>query len=240
MATARELLRAMDADGVDRAVIMGYGWCDPDVGREVNDYLLDAADRSKGRLIPFCSVNPRWGEAALREIEHCVAGGAKGIGELHFTIQGVNPLKDRRLPSIMALAAEHKLPVVVHGSEPVGHPYDGKGTTTPESLLGLIERFPKNTIVCAHFGGGLPFYAHMPEVRKALRNTYFDSAAAPFLYDNTVFATVAAAAGADKLLFGSDYPLVRPKRVAEQALKSLSSKRAVAALGENAVRLLKL
>jgi predicted TIM-barrel fold metal-dependent hydrolase len=240
MATAPELVRAMDEDGVDVAVALGYGWTDPDIAHEVNDYLLDSAERFKGRIIPFCAVHPGWGEAALREVEHCVAGGARGIGELHPASQGFNLAKDRRLGPLMRYAATHDLPVVVHGSEPVGHAYPGKGDTGPAQLLAAAERFPQVRFILAHWGGGLPFYALMPEVRRALENVWFDSAATPFLYEQGVFSTVAHTAGPERVLFGSDFPLLRPKRVAEQALASLSPKQAAAALGGNAAGLLGL
>ena len=240
MATAQELIAAMDEDGVDVSVVLGYGWCDPDVGREANDYLLDAADRHKGRIIPFCSVHPSWADAALREIEHCIEGGARGIGELHPTSQRINLAKDRHLPQIMAIASEKGLPMVVHASEPVGHVYDGKGDTHPQELLALIERFPEVRIVGAHWGGGLPLYALMPEVKNALSSTYFDSATSPFLYDQEIFSAVVAAVGHERILFGSDFPLLRAKRAAEQAVATLNAPQAQAVLGGNAEKLLGL
>ncbi len=240
ISTAPELIKAMNQDGVDVSVVLGYGWCDPDVAHEANDYLLDSAERFKGRIIPFCSVHPGWGEAALREVEHCVANGAKGIGELHPTSQRIHISKDRRLGPLMRLAAKHNLPVVVHASEPVGHAYPGKGDTDPSELLAFIERFPDNTIVGAHWGGGLPFYALMPEVGKAMGNTYFDTATSPFLYKAEVFPAVAKAAGTERVLFGSDFPLVRAKRIAEQAVAGLTVKQVKAVLGDNAAQLLGL
>ncbi len=240
MATADELIAAMDEDGVDTSVALGYGWCDPDVARESNDYLLESAERFPGRIVPFCSVHPRWGRAALEEVERCVERGAAGIGELHPTSQRIALGRDRPLAKLMALAAERGLPVVVHGSEPVGHAYAGKGTTHPDALLALIQRFPETRIVCAHWGGGLPFYALMPEVRAALANTYFDSAASPFLYGPGVFAAVAGTAGTERMLFGSDFPLLRARRVAKEVIDGLPAKDAAEVLGGNAARLLGL
>ncbi len=240
MATADELIAAMDEDGVDTSVALGYGWCDPDVARESNDYLLASAERFPGRIVPFCAVHPRWGRAALAEVERCVDAGAAGIGELHPTSQRIALGRDRALGKLMALAAERGLPVVVHGSEPVGHAYAGKGTTHPDELLALIERFPETSIVCAHWGGGLPFYALMPEVRAALANVHFDSAASPFLYGPGVFGAVAGTAGTERMLFGSDFPLMRARRVAKEAIDGLPAKNAAEVMGGNAVRLLGL
>jgi hypothetical protein len=56
----------------------------------------------------------------------------------------------------------------------------------------------------------------MPEVASALANTFFDTAATPFLYQPTIFRHVAEIAGANKILFGSDYPLMSPRRVIAQ------------------------
>ena len=238
MATGPDLLTAMDEDGVDMAVALGYGWCDEGIAREANDYLLEAAAGSKGRIVAFCSVHPGWGDAALREVERCVAQGARGIGELHPSSQGIKLGSDRKLGPLMKLAAAKGLPVVVHGSEPVGHDYPGKGDTYPSELLALARRFPDVRIVGAHWGGGLPFYAHMPEVREAIRNVWFDSAATPFLYDAGVFTTIANAAGAERMLFGSDFPLVRAKRVAEMAITEMRPAHAARFLGGNARELL--
>ena len=238
MATAEELLQAMVADGVDASVVVGYGWCDPGMARESNDYLLEAARRSPGRLVPFCSVHPGWGEAALAEVERCVVQGARGIGELHPTSQGVDLAADGSLDPLMELARRHRLIVMVHGSEPVGHPYPGKGSTTPAALMAFIERYPDVPVVAAHWGGGLPFYGLMPEVRAALGNTYFDSAASPFLYGPEVFSVVVQAVGAEHVLFASDFPLVRAERVLGQARGTLAEPELGAVLHGNAQRLL--
>lgn len=240
MATADDLLRSMDEDGVDMAVALGYGWTDRDVARESNDYLLSAAKASAGRIIPFCSVDPSWGDDALREVERCVAGGARGIGELHPATQKLSLGADKRVGALMELAIAKELPVVIHGSEPVGHAYAGKGDTHPQQLLALAERFPEALIVGAHWGGGLPFYGHMPEVRKAIQNVWFDSAASPFLYDGGVYGTIARVVGSERMLFGSDFPLLGQKRVAGEAIKGLKSMQVIRFLGTNAEELLGL
>jgi uncharacterized protein len=108
---------------------------------------------------------------------------------------------------------KNKLILLTHSSEPAGHLYPGKGTATPDRLYSLIARYPDLTIVCAHWGGGLPFYALMPEVQKALQNIYFDSAASPFLYSPHVYTEVIELVGPDKVLLGSDYPLMPQSRL---------------------------
>ena len=102
----------------------------------------------------------------------------------------------------------------------------------------LIENFPDNTIICAHWGGGLPFYALMPEVGAALSNVYFDSAASPFLYQPGIYRVVADVVGADHILFASDYPLMPHSRpLSELAGQPLPDCQRRLILGENAARL---
>ncbi len=239
MASAADLLAAMERDGIETSVAAGYGWCDPGVAREANDYLLEAQQRYPGRIVALCSVDPGWGDGALREAERCLDAGARGIGELHPSIQRT-PLPDGPgVAELMRLASEHGAPVLVHGSEPVGHAYPGKGETHPARLLALAERYPETTFIFAHWGGGLPFYALMPEVRGALANAYVDTAASPLLYDEAVYPTALAQLGAERVLFGSDYPLLSASRVMAQAQRTLPPDQLRALLHDNAAQLLR-
>jgi hypothetical protein len=56
----------------------------------------------------------------------------------------------------------------------------------------------------------------MPEVKEAMRNVYFDSAASPFLYVPEVYERVSELVGADKILFGTDYPLLVQHRLLKE------------------------
>ena len=81
----------------------------------------------------------------------------------------------------------------------------------------------------------------MPEVDAALSNVYFDSAASPFLYRPGVYSATANLVGAKRILFASDYPLMRPSRpMAEIGNEPLPESDRRRILGENAARLLRL
>lgn len=216
MSTTEELVESMDASGVDVAVVVNFGWSEHDVCVKTNDYILESVQRYPERLVPFCSINPLDGRDALAEIERCVGLGAKGIGELHPDPQGYQITDREVLGPIMETAQRHNLIVMTHSSEPVGHTYPGKGTVIPEKLYAFIEDFPEVTIVCAHWGGGLPFYGLMPEVANSLARVYFDMAASPFLYTPQVFSAVVESVGVGKILFGTDYPLISHKRMLDQ------------------------
>ena len=241
LATAETLVQAMDQAGVDRAVVMGMGWATQELAVEINDYIAESVAQCPGRLIGFCSVNPAWGKGAVEEMNRCAAAGLRGAGELHSDSQGFDLTDEQLMGPVMEKARELGWPVTLHASEPVGHQYPGKGVATPDKLYRLIENFPNNVIVCAHWGGGLPFYALMPEVPEVLSNVYFDSAASPFLYQPEIFATVAGLVGAGKILLGTDYPLISHRRLLNQVRESpLTQEQQTQVLGTNAVRLLGL
>ncbi len=231
------LLKEMKDSGVDRSVIAGYGWTDFSTAQISNDYLLESANASNGTLIPLCSVSPLWGTQAIDEVERCTELGAKGIGELHPDSQNFLDTDFGTLAPLLETAKKLRLPILMHTSEPVGHSYPGKGTVTPEYSLALAQAFPEVVFVFAHFGGGLPFYSLMPEVHNELRNVYFDSAASPLLYRSEVFEASVAAAGPDKILFASDFPLITQDRALRDFRQAnLSNEQIRSSLDQNARR----
>ena len=241
MATAEEIVDNMDNEGIDISVVVNIGWTNHELCCETNDYILEAIARYPNRLIGFCALQPLAEEKAVDELERCISGGIKGIGELRSDIQEFD-LADVTVMSPIAQAAmEHQLIVLTHSSEPVGHIYSGKGNITPDILYRFVQNFPDLNVVCAHWGGGLPFYGLMPEVDKALSNVYFDTAASPFLYKDDIFKRVIEIVGVEKILFGSDYPLIRQNRIVKSVYAlDIPENAKNKILGENAQRLLAL
>jgi predicted TIM-barrel fold metal-dependent hydrolase len=213
LVTTDELIASMDRAGVDVSVILNIGWTTHELCVETNDYILESITRYPDRLIGFCSVQPQSLEAALDEIERCAKGGIKGVGELRPDIQLFDLMDEEVMEPFTSMIRKHKLIMLTHASEPVGHIYAGKGAVTPEVLYPFIASHPDLNIVCAHWGGGLPFYALMPEVKRAMRNIYFDTAASPFLYSPRIYEQVVPLVGADRVVFGSDYPLLEQERL---------------------------
>jgi len=216
LTTADELIASMDKSGVDVSVILNIGWTTHELCVETNDYILESIARYPDRLVGFCSVQPQSLEAALVEIERCAKKGIRGIGELRPDIQLFDLRDEEVMEPFTGMLRKHKLIMLTHASEPVGHIYAGKGAVTPEVLYPFIASHPDLNIVCSHWGGGLPFYALMPEVRKAMANVYFDTAASPFLYSPQVWEQVIQLVGADRIVFGSDYPLLEQSRVIKE------------------------
>jgi predicted TIM-barrel fold metal-dependent hydrolase len=155
--------------------------------------------------------------------------------------QGFSLKDDALLRPVVHAALDAGLPVLTHSSEPVGHVYPGKGTVTPETISHFAAAFPDLTLICAHWGGGLFAYELMPEVAVTLRNVYYDTAATPYLYQPRVYDIAIAAVGAEKILFGSDFPLLRQRRCLDHLTANTADSAAVERiLFANARRILRL
>jgi len=239
LATADELIASMDKAGVDISVIVNIGWTTHELCVETNDYILESIARYPQRLIGFCTVQPHSYEAAITEIERCAKAGIRGVGEIRPDIQLFDLRDEEVIEPLIKVIRKHKLILLTHASEPVGHNYPGKGAITPDMLYPFITSYPDLTIVCAHWGGGLPFYALMPEVKQAMNNVFFDTAASPFLYSPQIYNQVIQLVGAERILFGSDYPLLTQSRLLEE-IRSLDLPEATRdlILSGNAQRLL--
>ncbi|MBA7504343.1 hypothetical protein ES706_02978 [subsurface metagenome] len=239
LVTAEELVASMDKNGIDLSVALNIGWVSHKLCVETNDYILGSISRYPDRLIGFCSVQPKAGDAAIIELERCAKAGARGIGEMRSDVQGFDLTDKTIMKPLVDAVMKHNLIFLTHSSEPVGHQYIGKGSITPDILYSFILSFPDLKLVCAHWGGGLPFYALMPEVAQMLTNVFFDTAATVFLYHPQIFPQVSDIIGSDKILFGSDYPLISQSRIMAQIQSLKLAKRdKTKILGGNALKLL--
>jgi predicted TIM-barrel fold metal-dependent hydrolase len=136
-----ELLETMDRFGVSRCNMFCLDEPDRHPGfRAGNDRTLEFAERSAGRLIPFVRLD--LSEEPIAEAERCLDRGARGI-KLHPRAQKFL-LDDERLTPVFALAAERRVPILIHG---------GRGLPPiAEGLAGLVERHPGATLIVAHCG----------------------------------------------------------------------------------------
>jgi len=105
----------------------------------------------------------------------------------------------------------------------------------------LVHALQGIKIILAHWGGGLFFYELMPEIAAMCQEVYYDTAASPFLYNKRIYQIAISIIGPQRILFGSDYPLIPPRRYKEEMQEAgLAGKELEAILGLNAQRLLGL
>jgi predicted TIM-barrel fold metal-dependent hydrolase len=239
MVTFEGLIEEMDHAGVDRSVVCGFPWRSLDMCRRHNTYMIEAVRAYPERLVGLATVNPVAGKACDTELDRCFAGGLKGVGEISADAQGFS-LEDERTTGRLAHAVEEAgLFLLLHANEDVGHFYPGKTPTTPAAVYRFLEKFGEVNTVLAHWGGGLFFYELMPEVAKVSSSVYYDTAASPFLYNPRVYRIAAEIVGPGRILFGTDYPLLRMQRhLGEIDSAGLSADEKEGILGRNALGLL--
>jgi hypothetical protein len=236
MVTAQEVLAQMDESGVERSVIFGFAFSDLGLCRETNDHVLQALKDHPDRFTGLACVP--WGSpGAQTELDRCLRAGMHGCGEL-APLSGDHEEFEELAP-VAALLRESDLPLLLHASEPVGHQYPGKGRFTPEACVALAARYPGLKLVLAHLGGGTFLYETMPEGRRVLADVYYDTAAIPYLYSPEIYQIAVLAVGAEKLVFGSDYPVLDPVRCA-QGVERLSPEDRQAIRADNAKRVFSL
>jgi predicted TIM-barrel fold metal-dependent hydrolase len=142
----------------------------------------------------------------------------------------------------MALCRERNVPVMIHTNEPVGHHYPGKTPNTLAEIYRMVRRFSENRIILAHWGAGLFFYTLLKkEVAESLAHVWVDTAASPFLYRPEIYPLAAKIFGAEKILFGTDFPLLKAGRYVKEIQEAgISDSDRKKILGENAKALLRL
>jgi len=241
LATAEELIAEMDSAGVDRAVTFSFGWTDPGLIEETNSYVIDALRRYPQRLSGMAVLQPTAGARALRELERCAQAGMIGLGELMPHGQGYSLGDIALLTPFMEIVRQHQLLVLSHCSEPVGHLYPGKGNVSLPDIIAFLTAFPDVRFVAAHWGGGLPFYSLMPEIQRITAHVWYDTAATAYLYRSDILPVVAQLVGVERILFASDYGLLRQQRIIEYVKQSgLSDAEVALVLGGNAQHLLQI
>lgn len=131
----KELVDALALVGGRAAV---FPLMEPTGYRDANDAVLAAAEASEDRLVPFCRVDPR--ADPVGELERCLAAGARGV-KLHPRAERFD-LRHTGVAAVLAVAAERRLPVIVHSG--LGIPSLGRDALT------LGERYPEAPLVLAH------------------------------------------------------------------------------------------
>ena len=184
-----ELALVMERYGIARAFM--FCMDEPDrhpAFRAPNDRTLEHAARSEGRLIPFVRLD--LGERPIEEAERCLDLGAKGI-KLHPRAQKFL-LNDERLAPVFAIAAERKVPILIHG---------GRGLPPiADDLARLVDTYPDAQLIIAHagiadLGALMRHFAGKPGV-------FFDTSAWSPIDLLDFFRQVSP----EQVLYASDYP----------------------------------
>jgi len=184
-----ELMSFLGRYGVGRA----FAFCMDEPDREpafraANDRTLAAAERSGGTLIPFVRLD--LAEEPIEEATRCLDLGARGI-KLHPRSQGFL-LNDERLAPVFALAAERRVPILIHG---------GRGLPPiSDHLERLVDAYPEAQLIIAH--GGIADLADLSEAFGGRAGVFFDTSVWSPIDLLDMFQRVSP----EQVLYASDYP----------------------------------
>jgi predicted TIM-barrel fold metal-dependent hydrolase len=184
-----ELMSFLGRYGVGRA----FAFCMDEPDREpafraANDRTLAAAERSGGVLIPFVRLD--LGQEPVEEATRCLDLGARGI-KLHPRSQGFL-LNDERLAPVFALAAERRVPILIHG---------GRGLPPiADNLRRLVDAYPEAQLIIAH--GGIADLAGLSEAFGGRAGVFFDTSVWSPIDLLDMFQRVSP----EQVLYASDYP----------------------------------
>ncbi len=238
-----ELLREMDRAGVERSVLLGWYWQNTDTCAGQNRFYADCVRAHPDRLSAFATLQPLDGVANVQvEMQRARDAGLTGLGELSPHAQGYS-IDEPGFRAALECAGEWGWPVNLHTTDPLSPEYPGRVLTPPADFLRLGRELPGVTLVLAHWGGLLPL---REPAAAELENLYYDTAASPLTYDESVWRRMLAAVPAGRVLFGSDYPLnVYPKDESSPGMSRFVTEARTANAPEpvlrgNAVRLLRL
>jgi predicted TIM-barrel fold metal-dependent hydrolase len=156
--------------------------------RAANDRTLEAARESNGVLVPFARLD--LGHEPLEEARRCLDLGARGI-KLHPRAQRFL-LDDKRLAPIFALAAERRVPILIHG---------GRGLPPiANHLHELVDAHPGAQLIVAH--AGIADLAALSEAFAEHPGVFFDTSVWSPIDLLDMFHRVSP----EQVLYASDFP----------------------------------
>src|SRR6266571_5390065 len=161
-----------------------------------NDALLALERAHADRIRGYVTVNPNFTAHALGEIDRCRAAGMIGI-KLAASRRATDPLLD----PICELARERGVPVLHHVWQHRRRDWPGQEASDAPELAALAVRHPQVRFILAHIGGGGD-WQHSLAALRATPNVYVDLSGSGV--DGSILEACLAAAGAERLLWGTD------------------------------------
>lgn len=162
--------------------------------RSINNFIA-AEVKANNCFIGFGTLHKDL-EDVESEVSRIMKLGLKGI-KLHPEFQEFNIDDEDMLPIYRAV--EGKLPILIHMGD------ENKTSSSPRRLLKILDLFPKLTFIAAHFGG----YTMWDEAMECLigKNLYLDTSSSLYFLNRSRVLEIINKHGADKIFFGSDYPM---------------------------------
>ncbi|MFA5266188.1 MAG: amidohydrolase family protein, partial [Opitutaceae bacterium] len=202
--SVKELLESMDAAAVERAILLGWYWQWPETCVWHNHFMSICVKEHPDRFSAFATMHPSAGRDAVVDIVRTARErGFSGLGELSPHSQGYD-VGDPVFQEVLELAGELRLPVNFHVTDLEGAFYPGRVKTPLRDFLWLAKTYPQANFILAHWGGLLPLH---DEEAEELFNVFYDTAASPLIYDESIWRRFLEVVPVERIVFGSDFPL---------------------------------
>ncbi len=197
--------------------------------RSINEFIAREVAEFPDRLYGFGALHPD-SEDVCGDVEHLIELGLHGV-KLHPDIQRFS-LDD---PKTFALCevCEGRLPLLLHTGD------KRFSFSNPEQLLPLLRRFPRLKVIGAHFGGWSVWQDATRQLAGRFENLWVDCSSSFFALDDAQARELIDAYGAERVLFGTDYPMWNPAQELKR-LRSLHHENEADILWNNAQKLFNL
>ncbi|MBE6787893.1 MAG: amidohydrolase [Ruminococcaceae bacterium] len=202
--TVSNLLALGQQAGVDHFIVQSVATTPKQV-KSINEFIAKEVENSGGLMTGLGTLHPD-SEDIKDDVKHLMELGLRGV-KLHPDIQAFK-IDDYRCLKIYELCEENSLPVLMHTGD---NRYD---YSNPNRLLPILDIYKGLTVIGAHLGGW-SIWEEAVEAYCQMPNFYVDcSSSFPYLKPETA-KKIIRKYGADKVLFGTDYPMWSPKREIE-------------------------
>lgn len=189
--SVEELLSAMDNLGIRKAVICPADRYIAVLNREGNEYILKAVHEHPNRFIGFATVNPWFGRQAVKELKRFHDMGLRGL-KINSFLQGFL-LNDELVHPLVETCEKLRMPIYFHTGTPI--------SAMPFQLADLARKFPNVSFIMGHMGYSDFWYDAVPAAKRS-ENIYLETS---HMWVDLIRESVKKV-GADRVLFGSDFP----------------------------------
>lgn len=215
--TVEDLVESGKQAGIDHFIVQSVATTPKQV-ESINRFIAIEVENSGGLMTGLGTLHPD--SADIKgDVQNILKLGLKGV-KLHPDIQAFK-LDDYRCLKIYELCEENNLPILIHTGD---NRYD---YSNPNRMLPILEIYKGLKIIGAHLGGWSIWQDAVKEY-KDMPNFYVDCSSSFYYLKPEIAKEIIREYGAEKVLFGTDYPMWSQKKEIEYFL-SLS-------LDENEIR----
>lgn len=224
--SVKTLLAAGADAGIDRFIVQSVA-TSPSQVRSINEFIAASVAASDGKFTGLGTLHPESTDIK-GDVEQIISLGLHGV-KLHPDIQKFK-LDDYRYLKMYELC-EGRLPMLIHTGD---SRYD---YSNPNRLAPILEIYPELTVIGAHFGGW-SIWEEAAEKLVKYKNLYVDTSSSLYALDPQTGRKLVREYGADRVMFGSDFPMWSPKTDLERFFAlGLTEEENKKILSENAIRI---